>query len=351
MTRAWYVTREQVMRRADIKISAYRSAEIDDACASASRDVDRLCQIGDEQRAGLAPWTGALTFDWPVSNNSDTFRFYLNQYGLYSISSVVSGGTDITTNVLPWPRSGPPYKAIDVDAASSDSLDFTSGTGQESLVITGVWTRAALDEKTNASWLLGSSPNSSTTAVTLNMPVEIGQVVRVGSERMIVTDKAWASSGQTGTLASSNAAESLAVSDGTAFFVGEELLLDSERVLVRDIAGNTLTVKRAVSGSTLAAHTAATIYYARSATVERGTLGTSAASHTSGAQLYVYRPPALAAQLAQAYAMDRLAQESALYARTIGSGENVRNASGRAIANLENDVMVAYGRQLRHRAV
>lgn len=339
------------MRRADIKASAYRNDAVDDACASATRDVDRLCRIGDEQRAGLAPWTGTLTFDWPVTNNSDTFRFYLNQYGLYSLTTVISGGTNITSSVIPWPRNGPPYKALDVDTASGDSFDFISGTGQESLLVTGVWIRAVLDEKTSTAWLLGSSSNSSTTSVTLNMPVEIGQVVRVDSERMIVTEKAWASSAQTATLASSAAAETLAVSDGTAFFVGEELLIDSERVLVRDIAGNTLTVRRATSGSTLAAHTGATIYYARTVTVERGALGTTAASHNSGTQLYVYRPPALVGQLALAYAMDRLAQESALYARTIGSGENVRNASGRAIANVESDVLTAYGRPLRHRAV
>ena len=49
-------------------------------------------------------------------------------------------------------------------------------------------------------------------------------------------------------------------------------------MLITDIAGNNLIVKRQKSGSTLAAHTGSTIYAPRQVTITRGDLGTTAGS-------------------------------------------------------------------------
>lgn len=340
----WYTTRETVMRAADIKASAYVTADVDRAIESGARDVDRLLGLGDANRPGLAPWYGALTFDRPVLNNESNFRFWLKRHRLIRLDAVVSGGTDITTSVLPWPsESGPPYSAIDVDRSTDASFTIESGIGQRSLVAVGLWGQTE-QERTNLAWELGSSPSAAATAVTIHAPIGVGAVVRIGDERMIVTERSWLSSGQTGTLAASVNAQALSVSDGTAFFTGETLLMESERLLVQDIAGNTLIVRRQADGSTLAAHTSATIYYGRSCTVERGALGTTADTHTSGAQIYVWQPPTLAEKLNVAYALDGRAQEVSAYARTVGVGDNVRNASGAGLRNLENDVREALGR-------
>ena len=194
--------------------------------------------------------------------------------------------------------------------------------------------------------------SSSASTLTLNDPIGIGSIVSLGSERVIVTARSWVSSGQTASaLTAAVNAQSITVSDGSAFLAGEELIVDSERLLVRDIVGNTLTVQRATSGSALAAHSnGATIYWARSCEVERGALGTTADSHTSGDALGIYRAPALAEQLTIAYALDRRAQESAGYARTVGQGESERQVSGRGIRELEQRIVAAYGR-IRHRAI
>jgi hypothetical protein len=350
MTRAVYATRERVMRAADIKASAYMASEVDEALQSSAQAVDDLCRRGDEIRPGFAPWEGTITFDWPVNNNDDPYRFYLNQHALLEAESAVSGGVDISSSLFPWPEYGPPFTALDVNQGSGNLLTFVSGVGQRSLDLTGTfgWSDA---EKTRSSWTLGATIADSATSVTLNAPYGVGSIVRIGTERMFVTDRSWADSGQTGSLTKTNAAQTLAVSDGTAFLAGEELLIDAERVLIRDVAGNNLIVQRAVAGSTLAEHTTAAIYFSRAATVERGVLGTTSAAHNSGAALALFDPPPLAAQLNVAYALDRLAQEFSNYARTVGTGDSERNASGQGIAQLEKRVLAAYGRQLRHRAV
>lgn len=349
--RAPYTTVERVMRAADIKATAYVTNEIFDAILSASDAVDRLVNLGDEIRPGFAPWVGSLTFDWPTTNNRSAYRFELNQFRLHALTSLVSGGDSLTSAALPWPSTGPAYSAIEIDHSGSDSLDFVSGIGQRSLAASGTWGTLGRSDA-RSTWTLGASVSSSASALTLNAPIGIGSIVEIGSERVIVTARSWVSSGQTASaLTAAVNSQSITVSDGTAFLTGEEIIVDAERMLIREIVGNALNVQRAASGTTLAAHTlGATIYWARSCEVERGALGTTADSHTSGDALALYRPPALAEQLTIAYALDRRAQESSGYARTIGQGESERQVSAAGIAKLEARLFAAYGR-VRHLAI
>lgn len=349
--RAPYATVERVMRAADIKATAYATNEILDAILSASDSVDRLVNLGDATRPGFAPWAGAITFDWPVVNNNNGYRFDLNQFRLHSLTSMVSGGDALTGSALPWPSYGPPYSSVEIDQSGSDSLDYGSGVGQRSLVMSGTW--GVLGETSERSaWTLGASASSSVTTLTLNAPIGIGSIVSLGSERIIVSARSWAASGQTASaLTAAVNAQSITVSDGSAFLAGEEIIVDAERMLVRDVVGNVLVVQRSTSGSALAAHSNGTaIYWARSCEVERGALGTTADSHTSGDAVGIYRAPSLVEQLTIAYALDRRAQESAGYARTIGQGESERQVSARGIAELERRVLAAYGR-IRYRAI
>lgn len=141
------------------------------------------------------------------------------------------------------------------------------------------------------------------------------------------------------------------MADGTAFRSGETILLDAERIRVVDIAGNNLTLRRAVDGTTLAAHTTATVYALRALTVTRGALGTTAASALTGATVYEWQPPALAGELNLAYAVNILLQRQSGYARTVGEGENQREAAGRGIREIEKEAKSALGRQARTGAV
>jgi hypothetical protein len=141
------------------------------------------------------------------------------------------------------------------------------------------------------------------------------------------------------------------VSDGTQFAVDEVILIDSEKMRIDDIAGNTLTVTRPWDGTTLAAHTAsADIYAPRTLTVTRGALGTTAATHNSAATVYRWNPPAAVRQLCLAEAVNDLLQGRAGYARTAGTGESEREMTGRGLEALRKRVYVSHGRKARTRA-
>lgn len=352
--RAWYATRERVMRAADVKAAAYLAPEIDTAIEAASTAVDRFVNLGDPAsgRPGFAPWEGSITFDWPVQNNHGAWRFWLNQFRLHRLDSVISGDDDLTGQTYGWPASGPPFQAIDVNTAGPDSLGFTTGTGQRSLVIAGGWGEIDSDE-TRTGWTLGANVSASATGWTINAPIGIGSIVLVGTERVMVTDRMWLTSGQNsaGALAAQLNVQNVSVADGSLFLANEEIIVDSERMLVRDVVGNTLIVNRAVGGSTLAAHSpGATIYWSRLCQVERGALGTTAAAHTTGDTVWIYRAPAMVEQLTVAYALEQRAQENSAYARSLGTGEDTNEVSGRGIKQLEARVLAAYGR-IRHRAI
>lgn len=353
---AVYTTRERVMRAADIRASAYRNEEIDLAIESASRAIDALCRRGDDTRPGFAPWTGTITFDWPGAargNTGDPFRLWLAPHSLTgNPTAAVSGGVTITADTYAWPaESGAPYPALAVDRSSSSILSPGSAAGQRSAAITGVWCGCIPEERGYTTWTLGASATSSAGTLTVNAPFGVGTILRIGTERLIVNDRSWSASGQTGSLTASMSDESLTVADGTAFFANEELILDAERVWVRDVVGNTLIVKRAASGSTLAAHTTAAIQWSRTALCERGALGTTAATHAQGDRVWFHKNPPLIEQLATAYALSQRADESAAYARTAGSGDSERQVSPKSVRELEDRVVARYGRQISHRAV
>jgi hypothetical protein len=137
-----------------------------------------------------------------------------------------------------------------------------------------------------------------------------------------------------------------------AFAAGETILIDGERMRVDDIAGNTLVVTRAWDGSTIAAHSVgATIYAPRTLTVERGALGTTAATHSSSAAVYRWDAPGPVRQLCVAEAITSLLQGRSGYARTAGTGENEREATGRGLSELRERVYLSHGRKARHRGV
>src|SRR3546814_19561698 len=86
--------------------------------------------------------------------------------------------------------------------------------------------------------------------------VGVGDLLLIDEERVKVTEKGFLDSLETITAnIALGSAASITVTDGTAFTVGEVILIDVERVLVTDITGTPLAVKRAWVGTTLATHT------------------------------------------------------------------------------------------------
>jgi hypothetical protein len=341
----WYTTREDVMSAQDIKATAYSGRDIDRAIEAGARDVEAVLH------RKLYPWTGTRSFDYPQAPGVPSWRIWFGEFDLTTLTSITNGDATTVTSgdVFLQPQDGPPYDHIDLDRGST-AVYAAGDTNQRAVAIAGLWAYSN-DEET-----------AGTTAEALDLTetlidgsalptVGVGSVIRVDSERMTVTDKGWLTTAQTGSLTAANNAQTLAVADGTAFAVGETLLLDAERVKVVDIAGNNLIVRRAVDGTTLAAHTTATIYALRLLTVTRGALGTTAATHLTSATVYRWLPPGPAAELNLAYAVDHLLQRQSGYARTVGSGDNQAEAGGRGIREIEKRARMALGRQARTGAI
>lgn len=350
-----YCTREDVKRALDSKNTARDDAQVDRAVVSARGDVESLTH------RRFYPWTGTRYVDWPNFSYARTYRLWLGPNEVASVSALVSGGVTISSNDYFLRRSDDldeaPYTHIEIDLASSAAFSGGS-THQRSVAITGVFIGCPVDE-VPAGALVGAISSTSATAVDVNnsAAVGIGNIIRVDTERMIVTDKVMLDTGvnidAADSLTASVADVAITMSTTTRAPVKDEvILIDSERMLVVDVAGSVLTVKRAWDGSVLATHAgSADIYAPRTLTVQRGALGTTAATHLDTTAVNRFAPPSLVRSLNIAEALTTLLQEGSGYARTAGSGENEREVSGRGLKALREDVYTTHGRKARKAAI
>lgn len=358
MGRVFYCTRESVQDAFDVREAAHRSTQIDDAIASASDDIDAWLK---RHKHGLAPRTATRYFPWPSRNYAPAWRLWLDENELVSVTTLTAGGTVITSGdyFLEPVNSGPPYTHIEIDLDSSASFT-NSGTSQRAIEIVGTW--GINDDQKAAGALESAIASTSTTTVDVTRGdlVGVGSLLKIDSERMLVTGKGTLSSGQT--LASAmNALNSdvvVDVSDGTLFFVGEQILIDSERMRITDITGNNLTVVRAYDGSVLAAHSlGATVSVYRRLTVERGSLGSTAATHLDAASVTVWEVPDLVRQLCKATVITNLEQEFSAYGARVYSDEAERDSSGtevvagRGLTDVRRQCYRRYARKFRKAAI
>ncbi len=346
----WYTTREDVKSALDIKESARNNAQIDRAIEAASRSIEGLLH------RRLYPEIATRYFDWPTNQYNRSWRLWLDDNEVISITSLNSAGVAVSSNdyFLEPANYGPPYDRIEIDLASSSSFDSGDST-QRSISISGTF-------GFNDTWTVAGTATEAMDAVETGMDTDasasraigVGSLIKVDSEVMLVTERGYITSGQT--LASDIDAKMntqvVPVGSGTAFAAGEVILIDSEKILITEIAGNNLIVRRAWDGSTLAAHTSgATIYAARSLTVQRGALGTTAATHLISASISVWNVPGIARSLATAEALNTVLQETSGYARVSGEGDNAREYMGRGLNDLRKQAVVELGRKARTRAV
>lgn len=346
-----YTTREDVRHAVDAAGTARDNAEIDRANAAATH------KINGALKRDFAPWTGTKYFDWPNPDTS-VFRVYIDSdQELVSLSALTSGGQslDVTQVNLEPSQQGPPYDTIEVNRDRIGS--FTSGlTFQRSVSATGVW---GFDLNERSIGNVVGSVSSGTDQITLPdaVSVGVGSLIRLDSERMIVTEKSSMATGQTALtpLADEENDRLLTVADGTVFRVGETITMDAERCWIDDILGNVLVLKRAVEGSLLSTHAGSPIYSPRLATVARGQLGTSAAGHSASAPISLHVYPALVRQYALAEILIELQLQASSYARTRPAAGGI---GGRGIpisesgpVDIRSQAMMAFGRYGRARAI
>lgn len=348
ISRATYCTREDVLAALHILQSPRMFSRVDAAIESATMAIDARCH------RTFHPTIATKLFLWPdPSSSARAWRLWLDANDLVSVSALTSGADTITSFFLEPQRYGPPYTRLEIDTSSQDGFSAGS-TNQRAISITGTW---GYGNDVVAAGTLEEAI-SSTTATTLTVTdgslVGVGDLLLLGAERMIVTGRSSATTGQTlqTPMTASSANTSCAVTTGSAYHIGEVLTLDTEQMLITDITSNTLTVERAVNSTVLAAHTGSTIFSPRTLTVVRGANGTTAATHLDAATVFRSKPPALVSALAAGEAIVEVQQGAAGYARTAGSGDNERSVgAGPGLSDLREQVYAAHGRKTRMRVV
>jgi hypothetical protein len=351
----WYCTREQVKSMLDMKVTARSDAQVDQAIASATRTVE-----GNLNRV-FYPMLATRYWDWP-DQYARPWRLWLDDSELIELHSAVAGGVAIpNANINLEPnRSGPPYRRVEIRLDTNSA--FGGGqTPQRNIGLAGLWGYRN-DERPAGVTTTAATSTAATVLVSDSSAIGVGQLLRIGAERLIVTEKTMVSTGQTlqAPLDKLKNNETIPVTNGAAFAVGEVLLLDAEWMRIVDIAGNNLTVERGWDGSTLATHAGSTIYAPRSLTVTRGVLGTTADAIAQGAQIVAWQVPSGVQQLTAAEAVVELLQGSSGYARItgvgsaarqVGGGTTTKTSYGVGLDSLRDRVYQQYGRKARMRAV
>lgn len=349
-----YATREDVKAALDIAETARDDQQIDRALESAARSIEGFLH------RQFYPLLTTKYVDWPNWQYAYPWRIWLDQAELADVTTTVpvvtSGGNVIDASHIFWgnPRYAPPYTYLELNRSFGDSFG-QGNTPQRDVAITGVF-GYTVDTRAGGALAANVTTTTATTVtVTDGSAVGVGDNILVGSERMLVTGRANVTSAQTqqgsGCSTASAADDILAVTDGTKFFPYEVAQLDGERMLIVDVTGNNLTVKRAFDGTVLAPHTGATVYVSRQLTVTRGALGTTAATHTAADPVLVHAVPGLIRQLAVAEALNAVLQERGGYSRTQGNGASAQIGIGEAIGDLRASAYELYGRKARSRVV
>jgi hypothetical protein len=335
-----YASREDVKDALDILETSRAEAQIDRVLRAATDSVEGLLV------RRFYPEIRTMTFDYPPwrAPLGTPWKLYLGQHELISVTTLTSGGTTFSASeYFLRPDDGPPFLRLELDISATNAFSAGS-THQRSISILGLY---GYRNDESAAGSLATTVNSSTTTVDVSNGslVGVGNLLRLETERMSVTGRSFLDSTENlGAAVAVDGESSITVSTG-GFNAGEVLLIGAERMLITDVAGTTLVVKRAWDGTTLQAHAnGADVYVSRRLTVRRGALGTTAAAHTAPVDVLRWTPPPLVQDLTIAEAMASLVQERTGYARTIGKGEGEREVRGVGLADLREQADIEYGR-------
>lgn len=343
-----YATREQVTRSLEIAHTSWSNSLIDQKLRASSRSIEGLLH------RRFYPERRTILKDWPNYQGAPTWQLWLDGEELISLETLTSGG-----NVIPGnqrflrrgdDRDEPPYSYIELDLSTAAA--FGAGlTFQRSVSVLGLFGYKETDTSVPASGQLGGNVNSSVQSIVINplngsLDVGVGSLLLVGTERMVLTNRRMSDTGQNlqGTMTDVQSDVIVDVTDGTAFAVDEVILLGAERMKIDDIAGNNLIVTRAWDGTPLTTHSAAEDVYAlRTFTAARGVLGSTAASHTLADSVWAH-DYGIVNELCIAETVVALEQNSAGYARVVGSGANARESKGAGLEDLRMRAQEAVGR-------
>lgn len=355
---AVYTTRETVKRALEIQETSRSNYQIDRAIRSSSRIVEGLTH------RTFYPEYAVKKFDWPNIQGALPWRLWLDDANLVSLSALSSTGggvVSIADALLEPNRTGPPYGRIELKLNSASAFGGGS-TYQQSILVTGTF---GYSDEQNTTGLTVEALDATETGIDVDGTtagmVGVGSIIKIDDERCIVTDRSFL---DTGVNIAGNIAVTVTgtdtlvpVADGTQFSAEETLLIDAEKFLIVDIAGNNLLTRRAFDGTSAAAHTSgADIYSSRTLKVMRGALGTTAAVHATGTTVYEWIVPYGIREYVTAYAISDLLEEQTGWFRTMSAASSTGGAAKRpatmvALADLRDRVSQQYTRKARQRTI
>lgn len=343
----WYTTRAAVKAALSID-STGRDAVIDDAIESASREIDALCNL--PPKGLFIPQAATLNYPWPAPDGRRVYVLPLDT-PLLSVSALTKEGDDVTAIAaadffLEPSTLGPPYWWIEIDQASS-AFFGAKDTHQRAIRITGSWGQGNATKSASQLGAILSSTTATSIQLVAGNLLDVGNTILVETEQMFVRGKGDVDLGVnlTDALTADVTDTSLTIADPTDdLVVGEVVRVDSERMLVT--AKNSATsyeIQRAYDGTTLASHTnTADIYAFRQFDVDRGVNGTTAATHADDTAINKYDPPADVQQLCRALALAYYTQGTGGWTGAVGAGEGATEIRGLALADLRKRVIAKH---------
>jgi hypothetical protein len=355
---AVYTTRETVKRALEIQETARSNRQIDRAIRSSSRIVEGLTH------RTFYPEYMTNKYDWPNIQGALPWRLWLDDSTLVSLSALSSTGggvVSIADALLEPNRTGPPYSRIELKLDSASAFGGGS-TYQQSILVTGIF---GYSNEQNTTGLTAEALDATETAIDVDGTtagmVGVGSIIKIDDERCIVTERSFLDTtvNLAGNIAITVTGTDtlVAVPDGTQFAPEETILIDAEKFLIVDIAGNNLLTRRAFDGTPAAAHTTgADIYASRTLQVQRGALGTTAAVHSIGTTVYEWIVPYGIREFVTAYAISDLLEEQTGWFRTMSAASSTGGAAKRpatmvALQDLRDRVAQQYTRKARQRTI
>lgn len=352
---AWYTTLEKVKASLEVNHTSRADRLIFPKIRAASLSVE-----GQTHRR-FYPELRTFRYDYPNYQYTPSWQIWLGENELISSEGLIvrSGSVTLDNADILLRRSDgkdePPYTFLQLDL-DSDAAFGHGATWQQDISITGL---TGYQDKSEVGGELAAGINASVTTVDINpvsgyMSVETGSLLKVGTERMITTNRRSIDTtiDLTANVTDHASVSSIPVTSGSAFAVNEVILINSERMQITDIANNNLIVERMFDGTVLGSHTSGDAVFAlRRFTVERGVLGTTAAAHNSGDDVSVFLYPGLVEELATAEAIVMLEQATGAYAASRGANGDTRSQSGKGLPDIRDQCITAHGRVSRISAI
>jgi hypothetical protein len=280
MTIPWYIGLEEIKQFLGIN-SSTNNDRLRSLIGAISRFIDNY--TGRK----FYPTTATRLFDYQSAT-----ILQLDYDDLLSVSAFADEngtGTVDTSYLLYEPANNPPYQRIIIDP-SNDSFMY-SNIKEQALEVTGEWGYCNSKEDTGIT-CPSLTLDTTTMAANNGKKVDVGWLLQIDDERIIVTDVDAVDSAANTSAALNDYETDIGVTDTSKFSTGEIIRIEDEQMRIVRIDTSSLSVIRGYEGTTPKSHESnKDIYVYRNFTIERGATKSAASQHSAGTKIYRIAPP------------------------------------------------------------